>query len=169
MRINLRIGESNALSILGIMADLFRHLGFKGIVILFDEAEAIHSLNYYSHQEKAYNNLLRIIEQSRQFPRCYFVYSTTPSFFDNYSLFWPHNQKVNADDIYELAPLTSDELYNLANKVLTIHCFAYAWKPSSKIETSLKKISDIGSTQRVGDFVRGVVSFFDEKMNEYKR
>jgi hypothetical protein len=170
MEIDLRITENNALPMLGIMADLFCHLGFKGIVVLFDEAEAIHSLSYYTHKEKAYNNLLRIMEQSRQFPRCYFVYSTTPSFFDNYSLFWPHNQKINSDDIYELAPLTKDELYDLAKKIFTIYCSACTWKPSSKIESSLKKISDVGSSsKRVGDFVRGIVSFLDEKRNGYRR
>lgn len=169
MEIDLRISENNALFMLGTMADLFRHLGFKGIVVLFDEAEAIHSLSYYSHQEKAYKNLLRIIDQSRQFPSCYFVYSTTPSFFDNYFSFWPRNQKINADDIYELAPLTKDELYDLAKKIFAIHCSAYTWKPSSKIESSLKKISDFGGSQRVGDFVRGLVSFLNEKMNEYRR
>ena len=169
MEIDLRISENNALAILGIMADLFRHLGFRGIVVLFDEAEAIHSLSYYSHQEKAYKNLLRIIDQSRQFPSCYFVYSTTPSFFDNYFSFWPRNQKIKADDIYELTLLTKDELYDLAKKIFAIHCSAYTWKSRTKIEPSLKKISDVGSSQRVGDFVRGLVSFLNEKMNEYRR
>jgi hypothetical protein len=169
MQIDLRITENNALPMLGIMAELFRHLGFKGIVVLFDEAETIHSLSYYSHQEKAYKNLLQIIDQSRQFPSCYFVYSTTPSFFDNYFSFWPCNQKINADDIYELTPLTKDELYDLAKKIFAIHCAAYTWKSRTKIEPSLKKISDVGSSQSVGNFVRAVVSFLNEKMNEYRR
>ena len=169
MGIDLRIEENNALFMLGIMARLFRHLGFKGIVVLFDEAEAIHSLSHYIHKEKAYKNLLQIIDQSRQFSSCYFVYSTTPSFFDNYFSFWPRNQKINADDIYELAPLTKEELYDLAKKIFAIYCSAYTWKPGSKIESSLKKISEVGSSQNVGGFVRGVVSFLNEKMNEYKR
>lgn len=163
MEIDLRIEENNALFMIGIMARLFRHLRLKGIVVLFDEVEAIHSLSYYRHQEKAYKNLLQIIDQSRRFPSCYFVYSTTPSFFDNYFSFWPRNQKINADDIYELTPLTKDELYDLAKKILVIHCIASSWKPSSKIESSLKKISDVDSSQRVGDFVKNIVSFLDEK------
>jgi hypothetical protein len=169
MGIDLRIEENNALFMLGIMARLFRHLGFKGIVVLFDEAEAIHSLSYYRHQEKAYKNLLQIIDQSRQFPSCYFVYSTTPSFFDNYFSFWPHNQKINVNDIYELAPLTKDELHDLAKKILAIYCIAYSWNPSSKFESFLNRISDIGSSQRVGDFVKSVVSFLDEKRDGYRR
>ena len=57
----------------------------------------------------------------------------------------------------------------LARRILNIHRIAHAWQPSNKIEPFLDKISDIGSTQRVGDFVRGVIYFFDEKANEYGR
>ena len=56
------------------------YLKYSGLCVLFDEAEAIHSLSRIDQQERAYENLLRIVTETQSFPYCYFIYSTTPSF-----------------------------------------------------------------------------------------
>ena len=108
--ITRRIDEARALKMIGIMARLFRNLEYRGLCILFDEAEAIHSLSRIEQQERAYENLLRIVTETRSFPYCYFIYATTPSFFDAYSRFWPQKYWINSRMIYELNPMTNEDM-----------------------------------------------------------
>ncbi|MDP2857794.1 MAG: DUF2791 family P-loop domain-containing protein [Bacillota bacterium] len=108
--ISCRIEESQALQMIGTMARLFKNLKYRGLCVLFDEAEAIHSLSRVDQQERAYENLLRIATDTATFPYCYFVYSTTPSFFDAYSRFWPRTHWIDAAKIYELKSLSSEEM-----------------------------------------------------------
>jgi len=90
--ISFRLDSDNALQILSEMATTIRYIGFKGICILFDEAEAIHSFARSSQRDQAYANLQQIIHQSRRVPHCYFLYATTPSFFDGYGRDWSRQQ-----------------------------------------------------------------------------
>ena len=80
--INCCIDSSSALSTLARMASLFRNLQYKGICILFDEAESAHSFATSARKDAAYKNIFQIIAQSTKTPFCYFLYATTPSFFD---------------------------------------------------------------------------------------
>lgn len=158
-----QILDDNAVEMLSILAELFRNLGYKGMCILFDEAEAIHSFSNYSQRDKAYTNLLKLTEAAGQFPHCYFLYATTPSFFDAYAHYWPFERRINAKHIYELERLSIPELKVLAQKIVDIYCAAYAWTRSADIGSSLGRLADAGSDSRIGDFVRGCISFLDEK------
>lgn len=155
--------EYNALEMLGHMARLFRHLGYKGVCILFDEAESIHSFAKWQHQETAYRNLLRIIKDSRSFPRCYFLYATTPSFFSNYAHYWPRDSGIGADDILELYPLTGAELQQLAQSICQIYAAAYGQDVSKDAQRFLERLAPRMSEEPVGEFVRTCVAYLDEK------
>ena len=158
-----RIEEHNALEMLGHMARLFRHLGYKGVCILFDEAESIHSFAKWQHQETAYRNLLRIIEDSRSFPHCYFLYATTPSFFSNYAYYWPHDKGIEPDDVLELNPLTGVELQQLAQRICQIYALAYGQDVSKDAQGFLQRLAPQMSEEPVGKFVRTCVAHLDEK------
>ena len=163
MGIRTQISEHDALEMLSIMAHLFKQLGYKGLCILFDEAEAIHSFSRYSFRDKAYASLLNICRSAERYPNCYFLYSTTPSFFDAYTSYWAADSEIRADHIYELERLSSNELTTLADKILSVYCVAYNWKQPAGIEASFRKLAEAGKDERVGDFVRGIVAFLDEK------
>jgi len=158
-----RIEQRNALEMLGHMARLFRHLGYKGVCILFDEAESIHSFAKWQHQETAYRNLLKIIEDSRLFPHCYFLYATTPSFFSNYALYWPRDSGIGPDDILELSPLTGGELQQLAQKICQIYALAYEPDVSQDAQRFLQRLAPQMSEEPVGKFVRTCVEYLDVK------
>ena len=112
INIKQRIDSANALNMLSNMAVLFRNLKYKGVCILFDEAESIHSFAQSNHRDQAYKNILRVVQQSTQTKCCYFFYSTTPSFFDNYHQYLPP-KSIESTDIVELERLGAKELRNL--------------------------------------------------------
>ena len=164
-----RIDSSNALPMLGYMATLFRNLGYRGICIFFDEAESIHSFAKFEHQTRAYDNLLQIVKRSQSSSHCYFLYATTPSFFDNYFFFW-RDDPIRQDQIYELEKLDSEELEKLASNLCQIYSLAVESKFPPSIEQTLKKLaSDPSFSNNIGEFVRKCISYLDEKSDAKRR
>lgn len=162
IHINNRIDSSNALIMLGYMSSLFRNLGYSGICIFFDEADEIHSFSKYNQIDKAYNNLLHFIQNSKDAKNCYFLYSTTPSFFDNYSSYWSKNI-INTNDILELEQFNSEQLEILAIRLYNIYLVYKDKNKSKKIIKLLKQRSnDNSSFIKISDFVRQVISLLDE-------
>jgi len=161
--INDRIDGSNALSMLGHMASLFRNLNYKGICILFDEADPIHSFARFEHQDQAYSNLFQIIRNSQRAPHCYFVYATTPGFFDNYSSYWPSTHKINSNDIFELPKLSVNELRDLASNIHAIYSSHKGREPSADTDRLLWDLaSKPGFGDSIGNFVRRCIAVLDE-------
>ena len=157
------IDSSNALSMLGYMASLFRNLRYHGICILFDEAESIHSFARGEHQDQAYSNLFQIVRQSQSTSRCLFLYATTPSFFDNYSYYWPSQHRINDNDILELERLEAPELRRLASNLCKIYSTAYGIEVPEDVEQVMRKIGEASVSERIGDFTRRCIAILDEK------
>jgi len=160
--LSFRLDSDNALQILSEMATAIRYIGFKGICILFDEAEAIHSFASSSQKDQAYANLQQIIQQSRRFPHCYFLYATTPSFFDSYGSGWPA-QQLGLDTMLELEPLSAEERQAIGTKVAKVYTQATGWEPSANVLKGIHKVADLTAQERVGDYVRKTVAILDEK------
>jgi len=162
--INNRIDSSNALIMLGHMASLFRNLNYQGVCILFDEADPIHSFSRFEDQDRAYRNLFQIIQQSQIAPHCYFLYATTPSFFDNYNNYWTESRITN-EDIFELEKLDPSELQSLSLKLCKIYSIYKRSKVPENIEQMLRKIASSSSfSETLGNFVRRCIAILDEKM-----
>lgn len=159
-----RINESKALQMIGTMARLFRNLKYPGLCVLFDEAEAIHSLSRTDQQGRAYENLLRIVTETATFPYCYFVYSTTPSFFDAYSSFWPRDHEIGSGEIYELSSLSSAEKVEVGRKLLQVYGSAYGDEAIHHLGSKADDVIRAASTTfvRIGDFVRALIATLDE-------
>ncbi len=156
-----RIETFNALTMLGQMALLFNNLNYQGIAILFDEADPIHSFARDEHQDEAYNNLFKIINESRAAPHCYFLYATTPGFFDHYNHYWP--VRINDSDILELDRLDIPELQRLALNLCKIYSIAKAVKVSNNTERLLYKLaSDLSFGDTIGNYVRRCIAVLDE-------
>ncbi len=161
--INVRIDSSNALLMLGYMSSLFRNLGYKGICILFDEADPIHSFARYDHQDEAYRNLFRIIRNSQQSAHCYFLYATTPTFFDNYLSYWPSKNKISDNDVFELERLNVTELRELGSNIHQIYCVYKGKERSDSTDQLLWELpSKPGFSDSIGNFVRRCIGIMDE-------
>ena len=160
--INNRIDSSNALVMLGYMASLFRNLNYRGICILFDEADPIHSFSRLDHQDRAYSNLFQIIQKSQSAVHCYFLYATTPSFFANYSPYWP-THRIKDDDIFELEKLDLVELQRLSSNLCKIYSIYKGSNMPNNIEQRLRRLaSEPSFSETLGNFVRRCIAILDE-------
>jgi hypothetical protein len=161
MQLARKIDEDSALVMLAQIAHLVRYIGYRGICILFDEAESAHSFAYYRHRDQAVTNLRRIARESRQYPHCYFLYATTPSFFDSYP---NHTDIVGNLDVLELEPLDTDQQLDLCDHIIDIYQVAYNWSAPTEVSNIPELIEGMMRSQGagVGTLVRAVVATLDE-------
>lgn len=75
------VSKDNAKLMLQSLAGFIRLSGFRGLIILFDEAEQAYSIMRKSALRDAHNNLLYLINRIEEIPGLFMVYATTPDFF----------------------------------------------------------------------------------------
>jgi hypothetical protein len=75
------INKENAKLILQSLARFVRLSGYRGLIILFDEAEQAYSVMRKSALRDAHNNLLSLINNIESLPGLFLIYATTPDFF----------------------------------------------------------------------------------------
>ena len=157
--------EKTALEMLGNITRMICFLGYNGLVILLDEAEAIPSLSRILQRKQAYENLERLMNCSTKTPNSYFVYATTPYFFDE-----AENEIGVAKDskkVIELYPLPESDLKKLAIEIRNLHWQAYSWENISRVdnENLAKFVRNFVSQQNseiiARNFVRTLVSALD--------
>jgi hypothetical protein len=158
--INSTISPQNALGMLGNLTRMLRFVGTKGLVILLDEADAIPSLPSAAKREAAYANLLSLACAASSSPYSYFVYATTPGFFEEIPLRFDDALK----NVVTLDQLTSAELTELAGEIRDLHFQAYGWRRGDLGTSPLKRfvhtcISSSIETPRA--FVRTLVAALD--------
>ncbi|HEC64996.1 MAG TPA: hypothetical protein ENI23_06875 [bacterium] len=157
--------EETALEMLGNITRMLCFLGYNGLAILLDEAEAIPSLSRILQRKQAYENLERLMNCSTKTPNSYFVYATTPYFFDE-----AENEIGVAKDskkVIELYPLPESDLKKLAIEIRNLHWQAYTWENISRVdnENLAKFVRNFISQQNreiiARNFVRTLVSALD--------
>lgn len=158
--INSTISPQNVLGMLGNLTRMLRFVGAKGLVILLDEADAIPSLPSAARREEAYANLLALACATSSTPYSYFVYATTPAFFEDIPLGFDDALK----NVTTLEQLTSTELTELAQAIRDLHFQAYEWRRGDFGNSSLRRfvhacISSSSETPRA--FVRTLVAALD--------
>ncbi|MGI8915412.1 MAG: BREX system ATP-binding domain-containing protein [Chloroflexota bacterium] len=82
------IDRSNARLMLQSLCRFTLHLGYRGLVVLFDEAEMAYSVMRRSDLKQAHNNLLHLINSIDESEGAFLVYAATPDFFvdDRYGI-----------------------------------------------------------------------------------
>jgi len=158
--INSNISPENALEMLGNLTRMFRFIGVKGLVTLLDEADAIPSLPSAARREEAYANLFSLARAASSIPYSYFVYATTPAFFDGI----PPGFDEALKNVTTLEQLKSRELTELAQKIRDLHFQAYDWRRNDLRGSSLRRFIRrclSNSTGSPRDFVRTLVAALD--------
>lgn len=77
------VDKTNAKLMLRSLAAFVRLAGYKGLVILFDEAEQSYSVMRKSALKDAHNNLLTMINSVAEVPGLLLIYATTPDFYND--------------------------------------------------------------------------------------
>jgi hypothetical protein len=75
------VNKDNAKLMLRSLAAFVRLSGYKGLVILFDEAEQAYSIMRTAQLKDAQNNLLSLINNIENLTGIYMIYATTPDFY----------------------------------------------------------------------------------------
>lgn len=75
------VSKENAKLMLQSLAGFVRLSGYRGLLILFDEAEQAYSVMRKSALKDAHNNLLSLINNIEMLPGLFLIYATTPDFY----------------------------------------------------------------------------------------
>ena len=75
------VSKDNAKLMLQSLAGFVRSAGYRGLVILFDEAEQAYSVMRKSALRDAQNNLLSLINNIESLSGLFLIYATTPDFY----------------------------------------------------------------------------------------
>lgn len=160
--IDARIYRDNALEMLASMCTLFKNLKYSGICILFDEAESIHSFASSTHRDAAFNNISHLIKRSGNARSCYFLYATTPAFFD-YSGSYQIDAHVKGRNVIELERLSTSDKKRLASRICQIYGISRGGEVPKKAVRALETGAGLSDpTESVGDFVRKCITVLDE-------
>jgi hypothetical protein len=81
--ISKHVKRENAKELLRSLAAFIKLAGYKGLVILFDEAEASYSAMRKASLREAHNNLLALINTADELEGLFLIYATTPDFFND--------------------------------------------------------------------------------------
>lgn len=158
------------LNLLALYSDL------NGLIILFDEFEdVITNLKNVAHQEAAFWNLFHFYSGKKYFGKTF--YAVTPAFVEKCKNILLNKGRWDFDfslfdklPTYEMSPLTTEHLYELAMRILETHGIAYNWEPDLEMKASqLLKIINAASLQtqdRARHIIKSVVKALDDLYQE---
>lgn len=81
--VNKLVSKENAKLMLQSLAAFVQLVGYKGLVILFDETEMSYSVMRKSQLKDAHNNLLHLLNNVSELKGLFLLYATTPDFYDD--------------------------------------------------------------------------------------
>lgn len=174
LNVQLRATDEYALPMLNELGKLGRAIGFRGLVVLLDEAEAIPSYAGSLRQQHCYENLCRLLERSDRVPYCYFVYATTPVFFQKCSGRIPISEASQA--VLQPPRLSEADLARLGRIVRDLYIIGEAWHgwhsciDDGQIDRCVDKYTRVNEwAVRPRGFVRSLVSALDICANNPER
>ncbi|MDP2857793.1 MAG: DUF2791 family P-loop domain-containing protein [Bacillota bacterium] len=157
------------------LVEFLRLVGYSGLVVMLDEAEAIVSLTRVARRDLANENIRQIIDNDADTEGFYFVFASTPTFFDDtrtgaptYDALWrrirhPLGQLATRsleNVIIELPALDEEQFFELGRKIRSIYEIAKG-RPSRVTDEHLRALASHvqrRADRRVGTLVRSVVA-----------
>ena len=157
-------GHEQSWALLRDINTLCKEAGLSGFIILFDEFEdVITNLRRINYQEAAFWNLFHFYA-GKMFPGKTF-YAVTPEFVDKCKSVLLLKQRWDFDytrfdklPMYEMSPLETSEMEDLALLIFEVHGIAYDWEPDTiMLDSQLKSIVRKAATVKIQDRVRKVI------------
>lgn len=174
---------TNVTEILGAFLRFLVCEGYAGLVVMLDEAQAVTSLTQSRRRDEANQNLRKLLDNADEHTGLYIVFATTPGFLNDptrgaksYPALWSRIRDVvnmpiaktsKRSLIISLELLNSEQLTELATKIVTIHSTAYQWDAHEYItneeirEFSLK-FSEDSEKLTIRSFIRPLVFLLDQ-------
>ena len=157
-------GYEQSWALLRDINTLCKEAGLSGFIIMFDEFEdVITNLRRINYQEAAFWNLFHFYA-GKMFPGKTF-YAVTPEFVDKCKSVLLLKQRWDFDytrfdklPMYEMSPLETSEMEDLALLIFEVHGIAYDWEPDTiMLDSQLKSIVRKAATVKIQDRVRKVI------------
>lgn len=186
--VNKIVSKDNAKLMLQSLAGFVRLSGYKGLVILFDEAEQAYSIMRKSSLRDAHNNLLSLINNIGDLSGLFLIYATTPDFFNDpkhgieiYGALKDrigrpdHRQPRALDTIWNLDETVTDlsSYQTVANRIRNVYAAAYPEAASelpreAEVKAFVKELFDIHPTLSGVRFwrvlVTALITHFDDHL-----
>ena len=149
------VKRENARMMLQSLSRFATHIGYRGLVILFDEAEMSFSVMRKSNLKQSHNNLLHLINSIDESAGLILVYAATPDFFiderHGITIYGALAQRIGRPD--DRPPRSLDRIWNLdaietsldhyldaASKIRQIYITAYPELGNDEVsESDLRK------------------------------
>lgn len=161
------VKRDNARLMLQSLSRFATHIGYRGLVILFDEAEMSYSVMRKSNLRQAHNNLLHLINSIDESEGLFLVYAATPDFFiderHGITIYGALAQRIGRPD--DRPPRSLDRVWNLdaietspedyldaASKIRRVYIAAYP-------ELEGEGLSEADLRSYIGELVRAHPEF----------
>jgi adenosylhomocysteinase len=186
MQLRGRVDAHNAFNFLQAVAALLVHIGYAGLIVIFDEVEAIRGISRPESRNAAYENIRVLLDTTRQggFAHCGFLLAGTDDLYTDTvrgvashralaeRLQWNLSGRRTAAFQQPLMALTGFDhrtLHEVARKVRDVHGVAYAWEAMESLTDDLLERLIEETAARVGaglttvprGFLKGLVDILD--------
>lgn len=166
----------HAMDYFSFMSRFFDRIGYKGWIILVDEAELMGRLGKKARL-KAYQNIGTFLQGDERLTNVFTLITLTSSYvedvidgkheFENIEQNMPENQGQVKDVLNaiikapELIPLTQDEIRQTLLRVQEFHGQAYDWTPGISADT-LFETAQAGGGYLLRTKIRAAIEFLDQ-------
>jgi len=159
--------------------EFLRLAGYSGLVVMLDEAEAITSLTRVARRDLANENIRQIIDNDTDSEGFYFVFASTPTFFDDtragaptYDALWRRirnplgglTSRSLENVIIELPALDEEQFFRIGQRIRYIYEIAKKQESPVTDEHLRALASHVQrrTDRRVGTLVRSVVAALED-------
>jgi hypothetical protein len=187
LHIRGRVDNSNAFNFLQAVAALVVHIGYSGLIVIFDEAESIRSISRPESRNAAYENIRFLMEKTRQgeFAHCGFMLAGTEdlyndvlsgmasyqALYDRLKPGWARGRTTEfRQPLMALVGFDRVKLHEVARRVREVHGIAYEWDAIECLPDDLLKRLIEETAAHLGEkftavprgFLKGLVDILDE-------
>ncbi|MFC2051278.1 BREX system ATP-binding domain-containing protein [Chloroflexota bacterium] len=180
IRANITVANVN--EILGSFLRLIRGMGYSGLVLLLDEADAITSLTQSKKRDEANQNIRKLLDNADEHSGLYVLFATTPKFLNDpkagaqsYHALWTRIKDVVGNGLQQassrstvmiLPPLDRSNLEILTNRIIDTHLIAYEWDARKYVDEAVSceyidKFSEQSDPYLIRVFIRTLVYILD--------
>jgi len=174
---------TNVSEIVGSFVRFILQQGYKGLVVMLDEAEAVTSLTQSRRRTEANQNIRKLLDNTDEHTGLYVMFATTPNFLTDsdkgaksYTALWsrihnivgPELERISKRSIIiPLEPLRATELEELATKVIMAHSRSYGWNATDYVDINGIKLYTARFVKECDDktvrsFIRPLVYILDQ-------
>jgi hypothetical protein len=184
------VDRENAVNFLRAMAALMVHIGYAGLVMIFDEAELIRGIARADSRNAAYENIRLLMDRTTQgdFAHCGFVFAGSEDLFNDELRGVPSCPALNErltplrgksktpelrQPLLQLKGLPDAALFEVALKVRDAHGRAYGWQPDLHLTDDLLSRLIKEAAARFGEMFksmpRGFLKIWIDVLDDLRR